>query len=88
MAELGEAGETDFLLLTDLTGAYLNMEAMDAFVKLGRSIDPYVKASAVVGMTGVRKRLVQLHNRLFSSQRTAFDTMDEAKDWLIDAAGK
>ncbi len=85
-AELGKAGGSEFLLLTDLTGAYLDKEAIEAFVRLGRTVDPFAKASAVAGMSGLRKRMIRMHNRIFSVQRTAFDSLDEAKEWLINVA--
>ena len=80
------SGEKTVLLLTDLTDTILLDEVQDAFKELVPAIDPYIKAAAIVGMTGLKRFALELLNRFVSVQRRGFDTVDEAKEWLVGQA--
>jgi len=43
---------------------------------------PYVRASAVVGVTGIKKIMFQAILHFSKRKLHAFDTLDQAKDWL------
>jgi hypothetical protein len=45
---------------------------------------PFTKASAVVGITGSRKFLLQVVNTFSSQDNRPIDSVDEAKDWLAE----
>lgn len=73
----------DLLVLTDLRGAFIVGEAskyLKESTKLGK---PFVKKSAVIGITGAKKVILNIINRFSGYQTKAFDTAEEAKDWLI-----
>lgn len=77
-----QSGEKSILLLTDLTGTLLLEDVQNAFRDLVPAIDPYIKAGAIVGMTGFKKFALDLLNRVASVPRRTFNTVDEAKSWL------
>jgi hypothetical protein len=43
---------------------------------------PWVKASALVGVAGLQRVLLQVLNQVARRERGLFDTLDAAKDWL------
>lgn len=73
----------DILVLTDLTGSFIFGDApkyLKESTKLGK---PFVKKSAVIGISGTKRVLLNMIN-VFSGYRTkAFSTIEEAKDWLV-----
>ena len=72
------------LVLTDLTGCYVN----DAFVSLskeqGKISMPFCEKSAILGISGIKKVLLNAVNAVTAKPRVPFDTLDEAKDWLVE----
>lgn len=70
------------LVLTDVTGAHYNERIMKAIRELASANRPFVKASAVVGITGVRRVLFNAVAALSNRQLTLFESEGEAKDWL------
>jgi hypothetical protein len=43
---------------------------------------PWIRASALVGVAGLQKVLLQVLNQVARRERGLFDTLDAAKDWL------
>lgn len=69
-------------VLTDVSDARYNSEVIQALKGLMKHDEPYVRASAVVGVDGI-KRAVLSTLILFSKRRLeAFDTREQAMDWL------
>jgi len=81
---IGERGRRDLLILTDVTNATIGPEVLGAFKEVASAMKPFTKASAVVGITGSRKFLLQVVNTFSSQNNHPIDTVDEAKDWLVD----
>lgn len=77
-----QSGEKSVLLLSDLSGTLLLDDVQNAFKELVPAIDPYIKAAAIVGMTGFKRFALDILNRVVSVSRRPFDTLGEAKDWL------
>ena len=74
---------SDLLVLTDLTDSFIVGDAskyLKQSTKLGKS---FVKKSAVIGITGAKKVILNIINVFSGYQTKAFDTAEEAKDWLI-----
>jgi len=70
------------LTLTDVTNARFNAEVSDKMKEYAAHNKPYVKASAVVGITGLKKIILDAV-MLFSKRKFhTFDTIEQAKDWL------
>jgi hypothetical protein len=75
------------LCLVDVTGSKFNSEVVDALKALAMHNRPYVIASALIGVSGLQR--VILDGVLAFTGRTnlkAFATRDEAFAWLADRA--
>ncbi len=45
-------------------------------------VQPWIKASCLVGVSGLQKVLLQVLNQVAKRERPLFDTVDQAKEWL------
>ena len=72
------------LILTDVTNARYNLEAVEKLKGFTRGNAPYVRASAVVGLDGIQKviyrAVVMFSKRMFP----VFEDREKAQDWLIE----
>lgn len=74
--------ENSLLTLTDVTNALFNEEISQKMKEFTAHNKPYVKAAAVVGITGLKKIIFDAV-LLFSKRKLhTFDTIEQAKDWL------
>jgi hypothetical protein len=80
---LMESGKKEVLLLIDLNNSYTNKEVVNAFTEAGKRVRPIVEKTAVLGITGVKKVLLNVVNKLSSIDANPFSTEEEAKEWLI-----
>ena len=71
------------LLLTDVTGAYFNTRAVQGLKELAAHNSPYVRRSAVVGVSGLQKIIYQAVQRFVKRDIVLFATRPEALDWLV-----
>ena len=85
---LGEQGRRDLLILTDVRDAVITDESLQAFKSVARAMKPYTKASAVVGITTVRRALLSIVNLFSTLETRPFKDLSEAKDWLVEQADK
>ena len=72
----------DILVLTDLTGSFIYGDApkyLKQSTKLGK---PFVKKSAVIGLSGAKRVILNMINVFSGYQTKAFSSIEEAKDWL------
>ena len=75
--------KNSLLVLTDIGGAAFEpkvVQLMKDFTDFNR---PYVRASAVVGATGLRRALVYAVSTFVKRELRVFDSVEEAKDWLV-----
>jgi hypothetical protein len=70
------------LTLTDVTDGNYNAQITKALKDYTAHNKPYVKAAAVVGATGLRKILVTTMATFTGRDIKAFDTIEEALEWL------
>jgi len=70
------------LILTNVTNAHYDPRAADAMKKYSAANTPYIKASAVVGVTGIRRVIYQAIVKITGRQISTFESADEALDWL------
>ncbi|MGQ0640681.1 MAG: hypothetical protein ACT4P6_07910 [Gemmatimonadaceae bacterium] len=69
--------------LSILTGARISPEVLDAMKTVTAKNKPHIKASAIVGMSAVQRQvLIKAVERDADRTWHAFDTVDEALDWL------
>jgi hypothetical protein len=45
-------------------------------------VQPWIRASCLVGVTGLQRVLLQVLNQVAKRERPLFDTLEQAKDWL------
>ncbi len=80
--------EKSVLTLTIAGGSSFSGETISKLKELARHNTPYVKAGAIVGVTGLYK-VVFNAVAIFSKRRFyQFDTIDEAMDFLADFTGE
>lgn len=76
--------QSSVLILTDVTDARYNLEVVEKLKEFTNGNNPYVKASAVVGLDGLKK-IVYNAVVMFSGRRlSVFEDIEKAKDWLIE----
>lgn len=76
--------QRSLLTLTDVTNARFNEAVGEGLKKLTVHNKPYVKAGAVVGITGL-KRIIFGAVMAFSQRKLeSFDNREQAKQWLAD----
>lgn len=75
--------ENSILTLTDVTNARFNQEVGEGMKQFTLHNKPYVKAGAVVGITGL-KRIIFNAVMAFSQRKLEpFDDREQAAEWLI-----
>jgi hypothetical protein len=70
------------LLLTDVTDALFNAKATNVLKEFSKDITPHVKASAAVGIVGLKKIVLQTMAAVSGRNIKVFDNVEEAKEWL------
>jgi hypothetical protein len=70
------------LILTDVTNTVYNKEVSAAIKEFSAKNTPYVRASAVVGVDGLRSVLLQAVTMITHREIKACKTRDEAIEWL------
>jgi hypothetical protein len=77
--------ETDSnLSLTDMRNCYVDEEFIETAKKQSKLSLSKTKKAAVVGIIGIKKLLLQTFNKFTPKPRVPFDTVEEAKDWLVE----
>ncbi len=71
------------LTLTDVTGACFDSTISQAMKGLVLHNKPYVTAAAIVGVTGLKQVIFNTVMRFSGRHLHAFESLGEAKDWLI-----
>ncbi len=75
--------EKSLLTLTDVTDARFNdtvTQEMKVFTAHNR---PYVRAGAVVGVTGLKRIIFQAVIAFSGRKLSTFDSVEQAKQWLV-----
>lgn len=72
-------------VLTDISDAHWDDEVKEALKQLAKGNGPHVKASAIVGVTGIRSIIFSAIARFSGREFKLFDSEAAAKDWLAKA---
>jgi len=75
--------EHSLLTLTDVTDTRFDEKVSQQMKDFTAHNKPYVKAAAVVGITGLKKILFGAAMAFSKRKLHAFDSIEEAKDWLV-----
>jgi hypothetical protein len=71
------------LILTNVSGFQLTKETSELMKEFSVHNTPYAKASAVVGVEGLKKIVYSAVQHVSGRSIPTFDTLDQAKDWLV-----
>jgi hypothetical protein len=83
---IGSTGRTDLLTLTNVEGSVDNWQVISALRGLLRHNKRFVTAGAVVGLTPFKRGLFDMLMAATGRKMAAFDDVEKAKDWLVDAS--
>ncbi len=73
-----------FVAIADFRGNFGSSEFMKEANKLGKDIlDKRTLKTAVLGVTGIKKILLNAYNAIVSNKLVAFDTREEALEYLV-----
>ena len=72
------------LTLVNVEGLIFNAEILKAFQDFTKESKPFVKAGAVLGIKGLQKIAYDAVMKVAGRQLPIFDSIDEAKDWLVE----
>ncbi len=80
------AGRPDksVLLLTVLINTHYSPQAVDRLKRFSVEVTPHIRASAAVGITGIKKVVYQALSKLIGRKIHLFDTVEQALDWLAE----
>ncbi|KKM16282.1 hypothetical protein LCGC14_1687390 [marine sediment metagenome] len=76
-------GKKDMLLIVDLSNSFASKAAVKAFTEAGKVTEELFSKTAVLGITGVKKILLNVVNKLTSVNAKPFTDIESAKDYLI-----
>ncbi|MFN8258464.1 MAG: hypothetical protein U0W24_22440 [Bacteroidales bacterium] len=71
------------ICLTNITDMHFNNQIKDKFQDFVKGNKPYIKASAVLGVTGLKQILFNGIMKLTGRDVKCFDDIETAKEWLI-----
>lgn len=75
--------KSTLLTLVDVTNAESNSKTNNALRDFSKENKSYVKASAIVGITGIKKIAFKVAMKFTGRKNIKpFSTLDEAKNWL------
>ncbi len=81
--DLGQKGSTSLLILNDVSRCDIDNFAFAALKSTTNTLWPYIKGSAIVGVTGLRVYALELVNKFARFETKPFRSLEEAKDWLV-----
>lgn len=58
-------------------------ETVDAMKKVGRDNEPWVIATAVVGLSAIGRVVARVVSTFSGRRYASFDTVEQAKEWLV-----
>jgi len=75
--------QKSMLVITNVTNIRFDSEMATSIREYAAHNTPYVKASALVGVSGLQKIIVQAVKKFTGRDFYLADTMEEAKEWLV-----
>ncbi|HLO57230.1 MAG TPA: STAS/SEC14 domain-containing protein [Bacteroidales bacterium] len=76
-------GRKDLLMLVDISGSFVYGEVLESIKRSGKITKELTAREAVVGITGSKRILLKIVQTVTNMNFRTFDTVDEAKDWLV-----
>ena len=78
-----ETGKKNLLVIVDISNSYGNKEDVNAFKTAGKVYRLIVKKTAVLGITGLKKILINVVSKFSKIDAKQFNSIEEAKEWLV-----
>jgi len=75
--------EKSVISLFDATDGHFDQEVINALKEFAKSNTPYIKTSALVGVTGLLNIALMTISRFAGRDFKTFKTREKALDWLI-----
>ena len=72
------------LVISDLRDTAVGGDLLPAMNEASRATKAYIRKTAVLGVTGVKRQLGDLLTRLTGQALKYFDDMEAAKNWLAE----
>jgi hypothetical protein len=69
-------------VVMQVEGLHFDRRSASAIKGVFVRVQPWIKASCLVGVTGLHRVLLQVLNQVARRQRPLFDSLDAARDWL------
>lgn len=79
-----DSGSEENLTLTDIRGITISSEFVNFAKEMGKKSGLVTKKAAVLGIEGLKKFILYGVNRISGNIRQPFNTIEEAKDWLVE----
>ncbi|HEX3046719.1 MAG TPA: hypothetical protein VHY08_18335 [Bacillota bacterium] len=79
-----DSASQENLTLTDVRGITVSSEFVDLAKEMGAKSGPVTKKAAILGVEGLKKVILYGVNKFSGNIRKPFDTIEEAKDWLVE----
>jgi len=79
-----EKSNTQFLAINDFTGTFGSNEFLNAASKHKELFDSKTLKTAVLGITGIKKILLNGYNAFVKKKQVPFNTKEEALEYLIN----
>ena len=76
---------SSLLTLTSVEGMHFNQKVTDAMKTYAESNRPYVRAAALLGISGLKQIVFNAVKRLSGRNLQAFASSEDAKKWLLKA---
>jgi hypothetical protein len=71
-------------LLTDVTEAHYTSEGVEVMKAFSKACTPHIKASATMGVSGIKRIIVQSIIKLTGREIVMFGDREKALDWLAE----
>ena len=79
---IGAQPPRSLLIMTDVTGTLFNIAAVEEMKRYSAFNTPFVKASAVIGISGLARIIYDAVVKVIGRSVATFKTEGEALDWL------
>ena len=76
-------GKNNILSIADFTNSYASKDVIDALKEVTEKTEHLLDKTAVLGITGVKKILLNALNKITNLGAKAFNSIEDAKEWLI-----
>jgi hypothetical protein len=72
------------LLVVDVNQTTATVEVVEIFKQSSARTTRHLKKVAVVGVSGLRRMLLDVVSRFSGQEMTVFDNLEAAKNWLVE----